>query len=272
MRYVTFERSLKSLWMMCTQHEASKSRYQLKLYLLLHFIYTSQIFTQREIWNIPRGLFFPLLGYLFVPSLCCQLWNSCFMSGCLATQSIRHKTLPLGFQHDSMTGQWAAGLIKNYRRRKRSPPRFSTNGDRVLRVETNPPETVGGHDVQMLSLKSGQPQCLWHYRFVQPKSHFSEAWRGPELKKDNRGMKGNSFSICAIDELIAPPGLIRASFQSLSVPAAWKSIAHTMIFCLTPFLVYKTDYPIIIERYRWLIVGTKLDKHFFCPLRVIIIN
>lgn len=87
--------------------------------------------------------------------------------------------------------QWAAGLIKNYRLRRQSPPQFSTNGDQVLRVETNPPETVGSHDVQMLSLKSGQPQCLWHYRFVRPKSHFSEAWRGPELKNDNRGMKGN---------------------------------------------------------------------------------
>ena len=53
-----------------------------------------------------------------------------------------------------------------------------------------------------------------------PKSHFTEADGGLELKNDNRQRDGERlFFICVIDELIMLPGLIRASFQSLFVRA-----------------------------------------------------
>lgn len=98
MRYVTFECSLKSFWMMCTQHKAPKSKYELKLYLLLHFIYTSQIFLQRFKLS-PEVVFF---FFLFVPCLCVSSEISTLCQAAWPFRaSERHKTLLLGFWHDS---------------------------------------------------------------------------------------------------------------------------------------------------------------------------
>ncbi len=95
-----------------------------------------------------------------------------------------------------------------------------------------------GRDIQMLTSEKVTSQCVGDIIDLSTKDPFHRSRKKSELKNDNRERQSQRdrerlFFICVIDELIMLPGLIRASFQSLFVLGGWKSIAHSLIFCLS---------------------------------------